>query len=679
MTPILRPTTEDPATGAGSRPAVLSRRCPVTLTAVSLFAGIGGFDLALQRAGVDVVAAVEIDPAARGVLADRFPDTTLFCDVRSVTADAIRAAGFVPERGILTAGFPCQDLSIAGNRRGLGEGTRSGLFWEIVRLVAELRPAWLILENVPGLLSATCPCPGTGEHQAPVAVRTGDDGDDPVETGYRPCGEPHPVRGGACEGGCFPAHGGAMGLVLGALADLGYGVAYRVLDAQFFGVPQRRRRVFIVGRAGGDTRGPVQVLLEPEGRAGDPSARRAAGQDVAGTLGSRAGGGRTTDLDGHGAYILDSPGTSSVSTLSGGGHRGFRVDAEGAAGGHLIPCGALTSSSFNIDDNTALAGHLIASAITAREGKGPDSDATTTLVPVAIQDGRERAAKEQNGLGVSEPGAPAYTLDTTGGQAVAFDGAQITSPGNRSNPRPGDPAPTLSSTGNPHVASTLTAGQSSAGVSRPGRHAEDDVNLVTHALTDEGHDASEDGTGRGTPLVPISLAVAGEFSTGEGIAQTIRAAKGQPGTVAVPLDPRNALRADGSTRAGAPGTGGGEGGDPAGTLSTDASQGVAIPIALRGRDEGNAIEAGEPGDPAFTVRTPGGGSSYPMVAAAAVRRLTPLECERLQGLPDRWTATSGGLPQADSARYRQLGNAVAVPVVEWIVRRTTAHHTEETR
>ena len=328
----------------------------------------------------------------------------------------------------------------------------------------------------------------------------------------------------------------------------------------------------------------------------------------------------------------------------------------------------------------AQAGHLVASAITAHEGKGPDSDATTTLVPIPIQDGRERAAKDQNGLGISEPGGPAYTLDTTGAQSIAFDAAQITSPDNRSNPQPGDPAPTLSSTGTPHIASTLTTGQSSAGVSRPGRRAEDDVNLVTHARTAEGHDPSEDGTGRGTPLVPFSLAVAGGFSTGEDVAQTIRAAKGQPGTVAVPLDLRNALRADGSAGSGTPGTGVGEESDPAGTLSTNARQAAAIPIALRGRGEGNAIESGEPGDPAFTVRTPGGGSSYPMVAAAAVRRLTPLECERLQGFPDSWTTTSNGVPQADSARYRQLGNAVAVPVVEWIARRTvSAHHTEEPR
>lgn len=508
------------------------------LTAVSLFAGIGGFDLALQRAGVKVVAAVEIDPAARKVLARHFPDTVLFEDVREVTGDALRAAGFVPERGILTGGFPCQDLSVAGRRRGMGEGTRSGLYWEIDRLMAELHPAWVFLENVPGLLSAVCPCPGTGEHDG--------------------CSEPHHLTGGSCKGGCFPAHGGAMGLVLGSLGDRGYGFAYRVLDAQHFGVPQRRRRVLIVGRAGGDARGPVEVLLEPDGGDRHSSPGRQTGQVVAALTANGVGGG----------------------------------------GGP--------------DDNAAQAGHLIAATVSAKWAKGvggPAGDEAQNLLP------------------------------------VAFGAAQITSKTNRSNPKPGDPAPSLAATGSPHVAHTLTSGVSSPGVSRPGRRSEDNANLVVETL-------------RSHP---------------------------RPGSNSV---------------------------------------GAVVPVAMRGRGEGARIETGEPGDPAFTLRTPGGGSSYPMIAATAdqqvthaaneepgtvaypvawrgrgmelgeaevanalrssgdghvgdqmgyvmaamaVRRLTPLECERLQGFPDRWTAG-----QSDAARYRQLGNTVAVPCIEWVSHRVVA-------
>jgi DNA (cytosine-5)-methyltransferase 1 len=373
------------------------------LTAVSLFAGIGGIDLALKRAGARVAAAVEIDPDCRGVLRRHFPGTAIFNDVTEVTSDQLRAAGFVSGRGILGAGWPCQGNSVAGHGQGMAD-PRSGLWRHVVRLLAETRPRWFLGENVPGLLS---------------------------------------VNGGR-----------DFGRVIADLDELGYGVAWRVLDAQHFGVPQRRRRVFLAGCLG-DGIAPVKVLFEPESGSGDLAA---GGESRPGSAGATGGG--------------------AVSTLQGGGRRGYRVDAESAAGGHLI----------------------------------------------------------------------AATL--------------------RSHPRPGSN-----------------------------------------------------------------------------------------------------------------------------------SNGAVVPVALRGRDDGSNLEFGEAGDPAFTVRTPGGGSSYPMVAAFnpqtggskarlgygdkptalqanqvtavhqpdAIRRLTPLECERLQGFPDEWTAG-----QSDSARYRELGNSVAVPVVEWITRRIVA-------
>jgi DNA (cytosine-5)-methyltransferase 1 len=182
------------------------------LTAVSLFAGVGGFDLAFKRAGIKVTAAVEIDKKCRDVLALQFPETKLFEDVKGVTGEQIRATGFIPERGIIAGGFPCQDLSIAGLRKGLG-GERSGLFHEIIRLTDELKPQFLILENVAGLLSSK--------------------------------------------------QGKDMGIVITALVERGYGVCWRMLDSQNFGVPQRRRRIFIVASLG-DHRRPVEILFERE-------------------------------------------------------------------------------------------------------------------------------------------------------------------------------------------------------------------------------------------------------------------------------------------------------------------------------------------------------------------------------------------------------------------------------
>ena len=205
------------------------------LTAVSLFAGVGGFDLAMQRNGIKTVATVEIDKNARGVLQRRFPDATHFEDVTKVTGDELRAAGFIPSRGIITGGFPCQDLSVAGKRAGLA-GKRSGLYWEIIRLVDELEPKYLVLENVPGLLSSN--------------------------------------------------RGRDMGTVIGALEDRGYGIGWRVLDAQYFGVAQRRRRVFIVGCAG-DTRGTsAEILALGEGLSGHPASSRKKRQDASTNVGT---------------------------------------------------------------------------------------------------------------------------------------------------------------------------------------------------------------------------------------------------------------------------------------------------------------------------------------------------------------------------------------------------------
>lgn len=210
----------------------------MSINAVSLFAGVGGIDLALHNAGIPTVAAAEIDNAARGVLAHRFPNTTLHTDVTKVEPDDLLTAGFVPRDGILTGGFPCQDLSVAGARAGLA-GARSGLFWHIIRLAEALQPRWILLENVPGLLSSN--------------------------------------------------GGRDMGTVIGALVECGYGIAWRVLDAQHFGVPQRRRRVVIVGCLGDDGSTSSSVLAFTESGRRDPAPRRTPGQEVAGTLGGGSG------------------------------------------------------------------------------------------------------------------------------------------------------------------------------------------------------------------------------------------------------------------------------------------------------------------------------------------------------------------------------------------------------
>ena len=217
----------------------------MSLTLVSLFDGIGGFPLAFESAGCQTVSKIEIDSAAAAVAGRHFPHAHHYDDVTQVKADDIRADGFISGRGIVTAGWPCQDFSVAGRRAGLA-GARSGLWWEVVRILADLRPRWFVGENVPGLLSSVC--------------------------------EPE------CPGGCMETHGGAMGAVLGSLAELGYGFSYRVLDAQYFGVPQHRRRVVIVGHLGAPFGAAAEVLFEPESSIGDSPARGKAWPEIAGTL-----------------------------------------------------------------------------------------------------------------------------------------------------------------------------------------------------------------------------------------------------------------------------------------------------------------------------------------------------------------------------------------------------------
>ena len=185
---------------------------PAPLRYLSLFSGVGGFDLGFDRAGMTCAGQVEYDEKARAVLAKHWPDVKRINDVREAQGDEFGTVD------LICGGFPCQDVSVAGRRAGLA-GERSGLWYEFHRLIDRVRPRWVVIENVPGLLSS---------------------------------------------------HSGRdFAVIIRGLVKCGYGVAWRVLDAQYFGVPQRRRRVFIVGSLG-DGRA-AEVLFEREGGAGNPA------------------------------------------------------------------------------------------------------------------------------------------------------------------------------------------------------------------------------------------------------------------------------------------------------------------------------------------------------------------------------------------------------------------------
>ena len=419
------------------------------MKAVSLFSGIGGFEIAMQRAGIEVVASCEIDKKARQLLEARFPLTNHYEDVTKLTGEQLKKDGYDGSNGIITAGFPCQDLSVAGLRKGL-DGKRSGLFWEIIRIIDETHPKFVILENVPGLLSS----------------KRGQD----------------------------------MGIVITALVDRGYGVCWRVLDSQNFGVPQRRRRVFIVASLG-DHKGPVQILFEPESLPRNTQQSRSKRKKIA-----------------------DATETNSAETSESIDHVLFEATRIG-------------DPRFYKNISPTMA---------ARWGTGGNN---VPLLTVPIQDGRN-ITKKQNGLGVGEENAPSYTLDATGSQAVAYamHGGMI--------------------------GRKLENGPSGSGFK--------DANEPSFTLTASSH--SIHGVVVAQEINSFTGSSFGQYKKGVG---TLRA----------------------------------NGGDL-------------------------------------------GGGSENLVTTNSVRRLTPIECERLQGFPDGWTAG-----QPDSARYKQLGNAVTVPVVEWIMNR----------
>jgi DNA (cytosine-5)-methyltransferase 1 len=437
---------------------------------ISLFAGIGGFDLALERAGMVCVGQVEKDRHCQGVLAHHFPNVKRMGDIRNVGYEDFEGCD------VLVGGSPCQDVSVAGRRKGLA-GERSGLWFEFHRLIREIRPKYVIFENVPGLLSSR-------QGRDFAVILGGFTGwiPDVPDAGWK--------SGGVIRGyrGCYHA-------------------AWRVLDAQYFGVPQRRRRVFIVASLGDGS--CAEILFESESRTWNPQTRRKARQGAA----RHASGHTGTDGEEE---------AQVVGTLAASGAGSSRPAGQANETDMLI-YGMQRSDEYDETD--------VASTQSHRQGKS-----ATDLVVEALDVRNSRS----NG--------------DIGGRARR---REASSPVKHSPP--------------------------------PLKSADSGTNQV--------------------PSVFTRQAIAFDANGGDDSKWADRKGGGRKEIV--------------------------RSGDYSGTLGAD-------------------------------------GNPDAIAYASGVRRLTPVECERLQGFPDGWTEG-----QSDSMRYRQLGNAIAVPVVEWIGRRMVEVHAKD--
>ncbi|MDO4434369.1 MAG: DNA (cytosine-5-)-methyltransferase [Alysiella sp.] len=221
-------------------------------TVGSLFAGIGGFDIGFERAGFITKWQVEIHDICRAVLADRFPHASQHTDVRTCLPKLTPV-------DVIVGGFPCQDVSTMGKRAGLS-GPRTGLFFDAMHIVQTLKPRWLVLENVVGLISSN--------------------------------------------------HGRDLQTVIETLAQCGYVGFWRVLDARYFGIPQKRRRIFLV--AGHHEYPPLEFMddtgaMERVSGQTEPSSCWA---DAQGTLLAGIG-------DGYGAATIDLSGSNIIAVANG--------------------------------------------------------------------------------------------------------------------------------------------------------------------------------------------------------------------------------------------------------------------------------------------------------------------------------------------------------------------------
>lgn len=481
---------------------------------LSVCAGIEAATVAWHPLGWQPVAFSEIEKFPCAVLQHHYPDVPNWGDMNDFKnwPDATF--------DVLVGGTPCQSFSVAGLRQGMDD-PRGNLALVYLAIAQRYRPNWLVWENVPGVLSS-------------------DGGRD------------------------FAA-------IIGGMVKLGYGIAYRVLDAQYFGVPQRRRRVFVVGCLGG-WKHSAEVLFEPESLRRNPAPSREKGQDITPTIRAGAANGGA----GHGARSGDSKDELIIpviaKSIGAGGNLKFREDQD-----TLIPdtSAPVLHGAGNSIVDPDLTTYL-------PDKKWPADVAASLNAAFSTKQGLE----DQHALGGASWFVPAVgPLTAKGPQAMD--------------------APEVDANHYIPVANEQTP-------------------IVVHGtqdpiVSDQAHPLQVINGGL-VNAVAHSIRMANTSSNGCGIQEEVSHTLDQTSGPAIAF----AQNQEGEVRCS----------DIVGTVSTNSNA---------------------------------SGRNTPMLSQdMAVRRLTPMECERLQGFPDGYTNIPGA---SDSGRYKALGNSMAVPVMHWIGRR----------
>ncbi len=667
----------------------------------------GGFTYATVCSGIECMSAAvaplggwrpvffsEIEPFPCALLKRHYPTVPNLGDMTKIKAekigeekwritngtDAVELAGRL---GCLAGGTPCQDVSVAGKRAGMaeGSGTRSSLAFHFARLCRELQPRWVLWENVPGVLTSN--------------------------------------------GGRDFAH------FVRSIGECGYSVAYRVLDAQYVrvvglprGVPQRRRRCWLVGHLGDDWRTPAEVLFEPEGVRGDSPPRRITGKGFAGEAGGGAeGADRPLPTNSNGGDVMPALTSRDLEARLTG-------QAEKSGGYVISPSGFDPYEPGGVKSDTEeVAGALVNGSSPGFHNavcfENHQTDARTTEADVAPTMGASRNAQASNNnplvvapVGGSEVfGKTSHAVDKAG-TGEKYERIEIAETRNtfansevRSQEvvvQPGTVgevvAINMDKNKPTNADKPVRKGGAGFGVSEKGTSytlTARDQHAVAYAIDSMGSNAMKSKNPKSgcrevecAPTLTTVDPAPVKHQGGTAVVECLPAGseKPQPGVEAEVV---------GVFDMGARKTGAGT--DTSGVSPTVLAQHGTDPhavcIGFNGRSEirddcGGAVSF-EPGlakregeghrfaDEVVSTLRADMGDNRPAVATVdyIVRRLTPLECERLQGLPDGYTLIPHrGKPASecpDTPRYKALGNGWAVNCARWICQRIQKHDMEK--